>query len=295
MLIRFAQIIIPTQDPIPADTTNPNFSYDKGGNIAGEGGDLPQINTKDIKGKIESSLANLDPKIKQTFQSEYNQIINNRSENEYQPLIKLFQNITNEIKKQEVISFQTVKDLGSKINYMFYEKGQDSFDELGKIFQNYLKYEMSDEFLSKINLGDDLKEIARFFVNQSSDPKFDKVKQIFKRIPANKWAEITDLVVIALCFYLDAQLNKMVSILEKRSPQTFSDTTAISLINSKMALNSMKIGVSLNNLINNNMFGKLLGQLASTAIYGVEKLQDYTNTNKSIGDLINSNPTTRVK
>jgi hypothetical protein len=295
MLIRFAQIIIPVQDPIPADTTNPNFSYDKGGNIVGEGGYLSESKIREIQNNIQLDLQKLDPIIRQNFQSEYNLIKSNQSINNYQPLYKLYQNITNEIKKQEVISLQTVKDLGSKINYMFYEKGQDSFDELGKIFQNYLKYEMSDEFISKINLGDDLKEIARFFVNQASDPKFDKVKQIFKRIPANKWADITDLVVIALCFYLNAQLNKMISILEKRSPQSFSDTTAISLINSKMALNSMKIGVSLNNLINNNVFGKLLGQLASTAIYGVEKLQDYTNTNKSIGDLINSDPTTRVK
>ena len=33
MIIRFSQLVLPFQDPIPADTTDPNFSYDKGGNI----------------------------------------------------------------------------------------------------------------------------------------------------------------------------------------------------------------------------------------------------------------------
>jgi hypothetical protein len=62
-----------------------------------------------------------------------------------------------------------------------------------------------------------------------------------------------------------------------------------------MVTNSMKIGVALHNLVNNTLLGELLGQLASTALYGIEKFQDYTNTNKSIGELINSTPTARIQ
>lgn len=294
-MIRFSQLVIPSQDPIPADTTNPNFSYDKGGNIVGEGGYLSESKIREIQNNIQSDLQKLDPIIRQNFQSRYNLIKSNQSTNNYQPLYKLYQDVSNEVKKQKIQSLNTIKELGSKIDYMSYSKEQGTYDQLNKIFQEYLKVEMSDEFVSRVSLGEDLKEIVRFFVNNATDPKFAKVKQIFKNIPINKWMKISDLITVALCFYLNSQLNKMVTILESKTDQSFSITTVISLINSKMATNSMKIGVALHNLVNNNLLGELLGQLASTALYGIEKFQDYTNTNKSIGELINSTPTTRIR
>ena len=294
-MIRFSQLVIPSQDPIPAATTNPNFSYDKGGNIVGEGGYLSESKIREIQNNIQSDLQKLDPIIRQNFQSRYNLIKSNQSTNNYQPLYKLYQDVSNEVKKQKIQSLNTIKELGSKIDYMSYSKEQGTYDQLNKIFQEYLKVEMSDEFVSRVSLGEDLKEIVRFFVNNATDPKFAKVKQIFKNIPINKWMKISDLITVALCFYLNSQLNKMVTILESKTDQSFSITTVISLINSKMATNSMKIGVALHNLVNNNLLGELLGQLASTALYGIEKFQDYTNTNKSIGELINSTPTTRIR
>ena len=294
-MIRFSQLVIPSQDPIPADTTNPNFSYDKGGNIVGEGGYLSESKIREIQNNIQSDLQKLDPIIRQNFQSRYNLIKSNQSTNNYQPLYKLYQDVSNEVKKQKIQSLNTIKELGSKIDYMSYSKEQGTYDQLNKIFQEYLKVEMSDEFVSRVSLGEDLKEIVRFFVNNATDPKFAKVKQIFKNIPINKWMKISDLITVALCFYLNSQLNKMVTILESKTGQSFSITTVISLINSKMATNSMKIGVALHNLVNNTLLGELLGQLASTALYGIEKFQDYTNTNKSIGELINSTPTTRIR
>lgn len=294
-MIRFSQLVIPSQDPIPADTTNPNFSYDKGGNIVGEGGYLSESKIREIQNNIQSDLQKLDPIIRQNFQSRYNLIKSNQSTNNYQPLYKLYQDVSNEVKKQKIQSLNTIKELGSKIDYMSYSKEQGTYDQLNKIFQEYLKVEMSDEFVSRVSLGEDLKEIVRFFVNNATDPKFAKVKQIFKNIPINKWMKISDLITVALCFYLNSQLNKMVTILESKTDQSFSITTVISLINSKMATNSMKIGVALHNLVNNTLLGELLGQLASTALYGIEKFQDYTNTNKSIGELINSTPTTRIR
>jgi hypothetical protein len=294
-MIRFSQLVIPSQDPIPADTTNPNFSYDKGGNIVGEGGYLSESKIREIQNNIQSDLQKLDPIIRQNFQSRYNLIKSNQSTNNYQPLYKLYQDVSNEVKKQKIQSLNTIKELGSKIDYMSYSKEQGTYDQLNKIFQEYLKVEMSDEFVSRVSLGEDLKEIVRFFINNATDPKFAKVKQIFKNIPINKWMKISDLITVALCFYLNSQLNKMVTILESKTDQSFSITTVISLINSKMATNSMKIGVALHNLVNNTLLGELLGQLASTALYGIEKFQDYTNTNKSIGELINSTPTTRIR
>ena len=60
-MIRFSQLVLPSQNPIPADTTNPNFSYDKGGNIAGEGGYLSESKIREIQNNIQSDLQKLDP------------------------------------------------------------------------------------------------------------------------------------------------------------------------------------------------------------------------------------------
>lgn len=292
-MIRFSQIILPTQDPIPADTTNPNFSYDKGGNITGEGGNISEIKIKELRDKLEKEIQKLPPDKRQNIQSQYNLIISQPSNN-YQPLMKLYENVNDQVNKQQVVSLEKIKTLGAKLNHMSLIGNQDFYSNLNQIFQDYLKVEMSDEFISRVSLGDDLKEIVRFFVNNATDPKFNKVKQIFKNLPQNKWMKITDLITILVCFYLNFQLNKMIEMLEKYD-QSFSGTTAISLIQSKMATNSMKIGIALNNLVNNNLLGQLLGQIASTALYGIEKFQDATGTNQSIGELINSIPTSRIR
>lgn len=292
-MIRFSQIILPAQDPIPADTTNPNFSYDKGGNITGEGGNISEIKIKELRDKLEKEIQKLSPDKRQNIQSQYNLLISQPSNN-YQPLIKLYENVNDQVKKQQVISLEKIKTLGAKLNHMSLIGNQDFYSSLNQIFQDYLKVEMSDEFISRVSLGDDLKEIVRFFVDNATDPKFNKVKQIFKNLPQNKWMKITDLITILVCFYLNSQLNKMIEMLEKYD-QSFSGTTAISLIQSKMATNSMKIGIALNNLVNNNLLGQLLGQIASTALYGIEKFQDATGTNQSIGELINSIPTSRIR
>ena len=292
-MIRFSQIILPTQDPIPADTTNPNFSYDKGGNITGEGGNISEIKIKELRDKLEKEIQKLPPDKRQNIQSQYNLLISQPSNN-YQPLMKLYENVNDQVNKQQVVSLEKIKTLGAKLNHMSLIGNQDFYSNLNQIFQDYLKVEMSDEFMSRVSLGDDLKEIVRFFVNNATDPKFNKVKQIFKNLPQNKWMKITDLITILVCFYLNSQLNKMIEMLEKYD-QSFSGTTAISLIQSKMATNSMKIGIALNNLVNNNLLGQLLGQIASTALYGIEKFQDATGTNQSIGELINSIPTSRIR
>ena len=83
----------------------------------------------------------------------------------------MYQDVSNEVKKQKILSLNTIKELGSKIDYMSYSKEQGTYDQLNKIFQEYLKVEMSDEFVSRVSLGEDLKEIVRFFVNNATpDP-----------------------------------------------------------------------------------------------------------------------------
>jgi dTDP-4-dehydrorhamnose 3,5-epimerase len=87
-MIRFSQLVLPSQDPIPTDTTNPNFSYDKGGNIVGEGGYLSESKIREIQNNIQSDLQKLDPIIRQNFQSEYNLIKNNQSTNINQNILR---------------------------------------------------------------------------------------------------------------------------------------------------------------------------------------------------------------
>jgi hypothetical protein len=52
-------------------------------------------------------------------------------------------------------------------------------------------------------------------------------------------------------------------------------------------LHSGKIGINLFNITNKNIFGALLGSIASSTLEGVEGLQNQMNVNKSIHQLIN--------
>ncbi len=48
----------------------------------------------------------------------------------------------------------------------------------------------------------------------------------------------------------------------------------------------MKISTSLFNIVNKNIFGALLGSITSTALEGMEGLQNKMNVDKSIQELI---------
>jgi len=197
----------------------------------------------------------------------------------------LFQMMNKEIEKQAVIG---LKKIVSDRNAGYYDNQLQDFVSTDKVLQNYLGAQMNDDFISAVNLGEDITEIARFFIMNSSDPKLDKIKFILKRIKPAGWS--IDVISLITSFYINYKLSELVNLVQQRQPKTFEDETLIALLQSKIAVNSMKIGVSLNNILNRNQFGQLLGQIGSTAIQGVEGLQNLMNTNRDITDLIYSTP-----
>jgi hypothetical protein len=245
---------------------------------------------KDIQKKLEESFKKLDPLTKQQFESRYQQLSNNnttqkdaeQSESKFfAPLLKLYSEVLNQIKIQEVQSLNYVKSI---VNDRYSNiKGYDQ----DKILKEYLAFENIDNIVSGIGLGDDLTEIAKYFLSNASNPKFVQIKNIMNKIPAAKWG--IDLTSLIINFYLNDKLTQLINQLRNKKPFTFKDQTAISLIESKIATNSVKIGINLNNILNKNPLGQLAGQIAGVGVQGLENLNSMMGTNKSIKELIQGN------
>ena len=124
-------------------------------------------------------------------------------------------------------------------------------------------------------------EIAKFFLDNATDPKYAPVKNILNKFPT-RWMEIAEIGDLFLNFYLYTKLTELKSVLEQRSPQTSDDKLAIMFIDSKSASHALKIGTSLFKIVNKNPFGDLLGSISSSAIDAVDSFQNMTNVNKEI-------------
>ena len=97
----------------------------------------------------------------------------------------------------------------------------------------------------------------------------------------------TEVVDLLLNFYLESKLAEVKSALERKQPLSGDDKLAIDFINSKIILHSGKIGINLFNITNKDIFGALLGSISSSALEGIEGLQNQMNVNQSISQLIN--------
>ena len=160
------------------------------------------------------------------------------------------------------------------------------FVDADKIFKQYLDARGNLQFFDNLSNSNDIFEIAKFFIDNATDPKFDVVKKIIKRFPNNvfKYVDVVDLL---LNFYLASKLNELKAVLMNRNPQTDNDKLAIMFIDSKLVIHNAKIGSSLFNIVNKNIFGKLLSSLTSTATESIQSLQDMMGVDKSIKKYIN--------
>lgn len=240
---------------------------------------------RELQNKIESSLEKLDPQIAKQYKQEYENIINLNSQNQniynFQPLQKIYDGINDQVKMQEIQAQDYIKSIVENKSSITQDYDAD------KLFKDYLLYQNIENMIGFIGTGDDLTQIAKFFLQNATNPKFAKVKLILSKIPQSKWGiEITTLL---LCFYLNIKLEQLINVLKNKNPMTFKNEVAISLLESKMAVNSMKIGVSLNSILNKNLFGQLLGQVSGVALQGVEGLQNMMNTDKKIQETLRGN------
>jgi hypothetical protein len=194
----------------------------------------------------------------------------------------------NELSNQSNDIFEYVKPI-VKSRIIGTSDQYGDFVDADKLFKQYLDAQGNLNVFSNINTSSDVFEIAKFFIENATDPRFDVVKKIIKKFPT-QFFKFTDVVDLLLNFYLEYKLREIKAVIQKRQPLSPEDKLAIDFINSKIILHSMKSGVNLFNIVNKDIFGALLGSIASSTLEGVEGLQNQMNVNKSIQELINKSP-----
>jgi hypothetical protein len=196
----------------------------------------------------------------------------------------LLSDVNNQVFKQNINITNNIKSTVDKRNVGRYENGE--FKDTDKLFKEYLNAQGNLNIFSNLKSSSDIYEIVSFFINNATDPKFDIVKKIIKKFPT-KILNYTEVVDLLLNFYLESKLREVKTSLERKQPLSTEDKLAIDFINSKIILHSGKIGINLFNITNKDVFGALLGSISSSALEGIEELQNQMNVNQSIQQLIN--------
>ncbi len=244
---------------------------------------------------IEDKINKLISQLKQEEQSEFkNRLYELRQQNSSQSSFSsqdrmenwnnLLNDVSNQVFKQKINITNNIKSTVDKRTVGRFEDGE--FKDADKLFKEYLNAQGNLNIFSNIKSSSDVYEIASFFINNATDPKFDIVKKIIKRFPT-KILNYTEVVDLLLNFYLESKLREVKAALERKQPLTADDKLAIDFINSKIILHSGKIGINLFNITNKDIFGALLGSISSSALEGIEGLQNQMNVNQSIQQLIN--------
>ena len=245
--------------------------------------------------KIQESIKSLDPEQQQNFQNklidlrnDLSQNLNNNlnAQNRIATWNKLLEEIQNQKNNQDVLVIKDLRNIvdnrtsGSFVN--------DAYIDADKIFKEYLDAKTNLNIFSNLKSSSDVMEIANFFLQNSTDPKLSIIKNILNKVQIDKWNKFAEISDLLLNFYLKTKLEQLRDLISRRDPLTSKDKLAIDFINSKIILHSMKIGININSLANKNIFGQLLGSIASTGTEGIEGLQNLLKTDAQIQSLLGS-------
>lgn len=245
--------------------------------------------------KIQESIKSLDPEQQQNFQNklidlrnDLSQNLNNNlnAQNRIATWNNLLEEIQNQKNNQDVLVIKDLRNIvdnrtsGSFVN--------DAYIDADKIFKEYLDAKTNLNIFSNLKSSSDVMEIANFFLQNSTDPKLSIIKNILNKVPIDKWNKVGEISDLLLNFYLKTKLEQLRDLISRRDPLTSKDKLAIDFINSKIILHSMKIGININSLANKNIFGQLLGSIASTGTEGIEGLQNLQKTDAQIQSLLGS-------
>jgi hypothetical protein len=245
--------------------------------------------------KIQESIKSLDPEQQQNFQNklidlrnDLSQNLNNNlnAQNRIATWNNLLEEIQNQKNNQDVLVIKDLRNIvdnrtsGSFVN--------DAYIDADKIFKEYLDAKTNLNIFSNLKSSSDVMEIANFFLQNSTDPKLSIIKNILNKVQIDKWNKFGEISDLLLNFYLKTKLEQLRDLISRRDPLTSKDKLAIDFINSKIILHSMKIGININSLANKNIFGQLLGSIASTGTEGIEGLQNLQKTDAQIQSLLGS-------
>lgn len=249
----------------------------------------------DLDNKIQENIKSLDPEQQQNFQgklldlrSDLSQNINNnfRAQDRIENWNILLSEVQNQKTNQDVL---VIKDLRNIVdNRTSGSFVGDTFIDADKIFKEYLDAKTNLNIFSNLKSSSDVMEIANFFLQNSTDPKLSIIKNILNKVQIDKWNKVGEISDLLLNFYLKTKLEQLRDLISRRDPLTSKDKLAIDFINSKIILHSMKIGININSLANKNIFGQLLGSIASTGTEGIEGLQNLQKTDDQIKSLLSS-------
>jgi hypothetical protein len=283
---------------LPAPYETPNILDPIGSDI-----NIPTIKEKikKLKSIVEEKI---DPKLKENFIKELDNLDNgiriDNSNNSYfftntrnenlntqndvltAKEIDNFNNLQNKIKlqlvQQDSNANQMIKTIVDRRTSLLGNVDTDS------LLKDYLSGQTIDNVVSS---SDFALTALSFFKNYYANSKIANPQFLsyINRIPIAKLTQIPDAVTLVNCFYMWHKLDELKAQLLAK-PQTFELQTAVSLINSKLATIAMKIGVSGHNLISKDPFGRILGNVGSFAVEGIDQLQGLMKTNESIRDLI---------
>lgn len=243
--------------------------------------------------KIQENIDSLDPEQKQIFQTKLNYFRNDLSQNlnnnlGVQDRIDTWNNLLNEVQNQKNNQdVLVIKDLRNIVeNRKSGSFIENTFIDADKIFKEYLDAKTNTNIFSNLKSSSDIMEIANFFLQNSTNPKLSIIKKIITKAPIEKWTKVGEVTELLLNFYLKTKLEQLKDLISKRQPLTDKDKVAIMFIDSKIAIHSMKIGTNINSLLNKNIFGQLLGSVASTTTDAIEGLQNLQNTDAQINSLL---------
>jgi hypothetical protein len=249
----------------------------------------------DLDNKIQENIKSLDPEQQQNFQGKLLDLRSDLSQNKNnnfsaQDRIEnwniLLSEVQNQKTNQDVL---VIKDLRNIVeNRSSGSFVGDTFVDADKIFKEYLDAKTNSNFISSLKSSSDVMEIANFFLQNSTNPKLSIIKNIINKAPIEKWTKVGEITDLLLNFYLKTKLEQLKDLISKREPLTPKDKLAIDFINSKIIIHSMKIGTNINSLTNKNIFGQLLGSVASTTTDAIEGLQNLQKTDNQIKSLLSS-------
>jgi len=240
--------------------------------------------SKDLEENVKKLIEKIEPEKRNEFTTRFNQL---KQQSSSENRIEIWKVLANDVNMALQKNNNTIKDIQSIVNNRtvgtFDKNG--TFDDADKIFKEYLNAEGNGDIFSSLKSPLEIIEIANFFLANANDPKYNIVKNIIKRLP-QKFLTSAEVVDLILNFYYEYKLSELKSTIQRRQPFTERDKLAIDFINSKIVVHTGKIGANLFNITNKNIFGKLLGSVASSTLEGVSRLQNKMNVNQSIQQLI---------
>jgi hypothetical protein len=240
--------------------------------------------SKDLEENMKKLIEKIEPEKRNEFTTRFNQL---KQQSSSENRIEIWKVLANDVNMALQKNNNTIKDIQSIVNNRtvgtFDKNG--TFDDADKIFKEYLNAEGNGDIFSSLKSPLEIIEIANFFLANANDPKYNIVKNIIKRLP-QKFLTSAEVVDLILNFYYEYKLSELKSTIQRRQPFTERDKLAIDFINSKIVVHTGKIGANLFNITNKNIFGKLLGSVASSTLEGVSRLQNKMNVNQSIQQLI---------